>query len=120
LLASYTVNSTGDGGSGNGLVGDLRYCITQANQAGGINSINFSALFNTPQTITLTSGQQLDITDSNLTIMGPAAGVTVSGNNHTRVFAVESDAGATFWYMTITGGNSGMTTAAAFTIVKAL
>ena len=35
LLSTCTVNSTGDSGSGSGLVGDLRYCITQANSAGG-------------------------------------------------------------------------------------
>ena len=35
LLSTFTVNSTGDSGTGSGLVGDLRYCINQANSAGG-------------------------------------------------------------------------------------
>jgi hypothetical protein len=39
LLSTYTVNSTGDTGTGIGLIGDLRYCITQANSAGGNETI---------------------------------------------------------------------------------
>jgi len=33
--STFIVNSTGDTGPGSGLIGDLRYCITQANAAGG-------------------------------------------------------------------------------------
>ena len=107
MLLSFTVLNTSDSGNGS-----LRYEIGLANAAGGTNTVDFNtnpALgtnFNTPQTITLTSGL-LDVTDSGLTIMGPAAGVTLSGNNNSRLFSVESGAGATFWYLTITGGNSG-------------
>src|SRR5271170_6293715 len=80
LLSTFTVNSTGDSGSGSGLVGDLRYCITQANSAGGDEAINFDpTVFATPQTITL-SGTQLELSDTTgtETITGPAAGVTVN------------------------------------------
>ena len=42
------------------------------------------------QTITLTSGELL--IDKNLTIAGPAAGVTVSGTNASRVFEVTTKA----------------------------
>src|SRR5215831_16207832 len=64
LLSTFTVNSTGDTGAGSGLVGDLRYCITQANSAGGDETIDFdSTVFGTPQTITL-SGTQLELSDT--------------------------------------------------------
>ena len=42
VLSTFTVNSTGDSGTGSGTTGDLRYCITQANAAGGTNTIDFS------------------------------------------------------------------------------
>src|SRR6478609_3789198 len=54
LLSTFTVNSTGDTGTGSGLVGDLRYCITKANSAGGNETITFDKkVFKTPQTISL-------------------------------------------------------------------
>ena len=80
-LLNFTVLNTNDNGNGS-----LRYEIGLANAAGGTNVVDFNtnpALgtnFNTPQTITLLSGL-LDVTDSGLTIKGPASGVTLSGNN---------------------------------------
>ena len=109
LLSTYTVNSTGDSGAGNGLIGDLRFCITQANAAGGDETIVFdSTVFKTPQTITL-NGTQLGLSDTTgtETITGPAAGVTVSGNNASRVFQVDGGVTASISGLTITGGNSG-------------
>jgi hypothetical protein len=87
--STYIVNSTGDTGTGSGLTGDLRYCITQANSAGGPNFIDFDqTVFNTPQTITLTSALPI-ITDDNLAIFGPGNGlVTISGNNLFPVFQI--------------------------------
>ncbi len=105
-LLSFTVLNTDDSGSGS-----LRYEVGLANAAGGTNTIDFNtnpALgtnFNTPQTITLTSGQ-LDVTDNGLTIMGPAAGVTVSGGGTSRIFAVESGVTAIIWNLTITDGST--------------
>src|SRR5262245_45935239 len=62
VTSAFTVNSTGD--SGSGLFGDLRYCINQANSNPGPDTITFdSVLFGTPQTITLTNGQ-LELTDT--------------------------------------------------------
>lgn len=49
--AVYTVNSAADTGQGNGLLGDLRYCITQANVNAG-STINFA--IQNVQTIKLT------------------------------------------------------------------
>jgi hypothetical protein len=109
LLSTFTVNSTGDAGTGSGLVGDLRYCITQANSAGGDETITFdSGVFATPQTIPL-SGTQLELSDTTgtETITGPAAGVTVNGNNASRVFQIDGGVTASISGLTITGGNAG-------------
>lgn len=57
MLSTFTVTNTADSGTGS-----LRYEIGQANSAGGANTIAFNTNpslgtdFNTPQTITLTSG----------------------------------------------------------------
>src|SRR5262249_35748914 len=59
--STFTVNSTADLGTGSGMAGDLRYCLTQANSSSGANAIVFDpTVFATPQTITL-SGTQLDL-----------------------------------------------------------
>ena len=68
---------------------DLREAITRANATAGAETITFDpTVFATPQTILLTGGQ-LELTDTTgtETITGPAAGVTISGNNTSRVFA---------------------------------
>ncbi len=102
LLSMLTVSSTNDSGTGS-----LRAAVNQANSDGGGDTIVFSSLFNTPQTITLTSGQlELKGTTAPTTITGPAAGVTVSGNNASRVFQVDSGVTATISGLTITGGNA--------------
>ncbi len=102
LLSMLTVSSTNDSGTGS-----LRAAVNQANSDGGGDTIVFSSLFNTPQTITLTSGQlELTGTTAPTTITGPAAGVTVSGNNASRVFQVDSGVTATISGLTISGGNA--------------
>jgi fibronectin-binding autotransporter adhesin len=107
--STFTVNSIADSGAGSGLVGDLRYCITQANANGGADAINFdSALFSTPQTITL-GGTELEFTDTTgaTSITGPVGGVTVSGGGVSRVFEVDALVTSSISGMTITGGNAG-------------
>ena len=47
---------------------------------------------------------QLEISSGTLIIDGGASGVTISGNNSTRVFSVESEADVTFENLTITQG----------------
>src|SRR5439155_1231749 len=66
-----------------------------------------STVFNTPQTITL-AGTQLELSDTTgaTTITGPAAGVTVSGNNASRVFQVDALVTASISGLTMTGGNT--------------
>ena len=108
LLSTFTVNSTGDSGSGSGLAGDLRYCITQANSDGGDETIVFDkTVFKTPQTINLTGGQlELSDTTGTETIVGPNAGVTVDAGGNSRVFQVDGGVTASISGMTITGGRT--------------
>src|SRR6516165_6006014 len=75
--STFTVNGTGDSGTGSGLVGDLRYCITQANANAGPDTIVFDpTVFMTPQTIT-PKGPFTSPNTAATTITGPAAGVTI-------------------------------------------
>jgi hypothetical protein len=104
LLATFTVTKTLDDGS----AGTLRYEIGQASTTSGSNTINFDpAVFATPQTITLTTGQlELSNTSGPQTITGPIAGVTVSGGGSSRVFQVDNGVNASISGLTITGGST--------------
>src|SRR5258708_6742219 len=101
--STLTVTNTLDDGS----AGSLRWAIGQANSQGGSDTINFGALFNTPQKITL-AGTQLELTDMNgaTTITGPAAGVTVSGGGLSRVFQIDANVTASISGLTISGGKA--------------
>ncbi|MEH1844444.1 MAG: DUF4347 domain-containing protein [Nostoc sp.] len=91
VLATFTVNNTGDtddGNANNGIT-TLREAINLANATAGDDTITFGGVFNdtTPDTITLTSGQ-LTITDD-VTILGTGvSNLTVNGNNASRVFEI--------------------------------
>jgi hypothetical protein len=103
-VPSFTVTNLLDDGSD----GSLRWAVGEANAAGGDQTIDFDpAVFATPQTITL-SGTQLELTDTTgtETITGPAAGVTVSGNNASRVFQVDFRVTASISALTISGGHT--------------
>jgi hypothetical protein len=102
----FTVNSTGDTGTGIGLNGDLRYCITQANTNAGTNSIQFSpTVFGSPKTITLNSALPA-VTDNHLTITGPGAKLaTVSGNHNVQVLKITA-ANASLSGLTIANGKT--------------
>ncbi len=90
LLSTLTVTNTDDSGAGS-----LRAAVAQANADGGDDTIVFSSLFNTPQTITLTGGT-LELTDTAATtITGPGANMlTISGNTASGVFQVEGGSAA--------------------------
>ncbi|MEH2165499.1 MAG: DUF4347 domain-containing protein [Nostoc sp.] len=91
VLARFTVNNTGDtddGNANNGIT-TLREAINLANATPGDDTISFGGVFtdNTPDVITLTSGQ-LTITDD-VTILGNGAShLIVNGNNASRVFEI--------------------------------
>ncbi len=78
----------------------LREAIGAAAISGG-DTINFAV----SGTITLTTGELL--IDRDLTITGPALGITVSGNNSSLVFHVLPGFTATISGLTITKGYSG-------------
>jgi uncharacterized repeat protein (TIGR01451 family) len=102
----FVVTNTNDSGEGS-----LRQASDNANNIAGANTITFAgSVFTdaTPDTITLTSGQ-LRLTETGAgngtTITGPtAAGLTISGNDTSRVFRVDSSVVAAISDLTVSGG----------------
>jgi hypothetical protein len=89
--ATITVTNTNDSGAGS-----LRQAIADAAPGETIT-------FNVTGTISLTSGQL--IIDKNLIIQGPGAGLlSISGNNASRVFLINSGITATLDGLTIANG----------------
>lgn len=93
LLTAVVVNTVVDVlyPAGSGLV-SLRNAIATANASASPTAITFSStVFSTLKTIGL-SGSQLELTNRTVltTITGPAAGVTLSGNNNSRVLVIDS------------------------------
>ena len=103
------VNTTADGGACPPGMLDLSGAIGLANITPGAATISFApTIFAGHQTITLSAGQlELTNTTGTETIKAPGAGVTVSGNNASRVFQVDAGVTASVTGLTITGGNSG-------------
>lgn len=99
---TYTVNSTADTNTGAGTAGTLRYCINQANNAAGPNTIQFG----TAGTIILT--QSLPPIGSNITIVDAMSNAitingTNGGNSYQPFFIAPNSTGFTFQN---TGGGS--------------
>ena len=105
------VNSTADssGASTPGLL-TLRQAIAIADASTVPQPIRFDpGVFASSQTITLTNGTLTlggSTTVAPITITGPSAGVTVSGNNSFTVFHVNSSVTATLSGLTIADGNA--------------
>lgn len=97
--ATFTVTNTNNSGPGS-----LRQAVLDANAAPGADTIGFSALFDTPQTITLTSGE-LAI-NGELTITGSLTTITIDGNNNSRVFSTSPGSIVTITTLAITNGNA--------------
>ena len=74
---------------------------------GASETITFDpTVFATSQTITLTEGQlELTNTSGTETIIGPAAGLTLSGGGLSRVFEIDADVTAAISGLTISEGN---------------
>ncbi|MFZ0826557.1 MAG: fibronectin type III domain-containing protein [Verrucomicrobiia bacterium] len=94
---TFTVTNLLDGAPGS-----LRACIAAAQS--GADTINFQAPAYGNQTITIPLTNELDIT-TNLTITGLGAGVlTISGQNHSRVFNIAAGATVAISQLTISNG----------------
>jgi len=97
--SAFTVNDLGDSGAGSGTTGDLRYCITQANAAGGTNTISFSV----NGTIYLLSF--LPFINGNLIINGPGASLLTARRDDAAgnigVFRISSGGTVTISGLTI-------------------
>ncbi len=99
VLATFAVINTNDSGAGS-----LRQAILDANTLAGADEIIFQ-LGGGAQTITLTSGQ-LDIA-GDLTITGTGRNnLTISGNNASRMFQINSGINATLTGLTIADGTA--------------
>ncbi|HEY1381314.1 MAG TPA: right-handed parallel beta-helix repeat-containing protein, partial [Gemmataceae bacterium] len=107
--AAFTVTTAADGGAGS-----LRDAITQANATTAADTINFSALFNSAQTISLLTA--LPTIVNPVTITGPGATLLTVRRDPSagpfRVFTLDSVTpfSATLSGMTITGGQTTDTT----------
>ena len=125
LLSALSVTNALDDGSN----GSLRWALDQANSLVGADTIAFDPIvFATPQTIPLTAGQ-LELTDVAITtITGPGADLlSISGNDASRVFLVNTEAMADLSGLTIMEGeddngggvfNSGMVTMTNVTVSR--
>jgi hypothetical protein len=103
LLTTLVVNSLGDTGSGNGLSGDLRYCLTIANQTQGSNSIDLSHISGA---INLTSA--LPVISNSMTIIGPgASNLTLQRSSTTpfRILTIDQGTVVKISGLTLTGGS---------------
>ncbi len=110
LLSLFTVTSAADSNSVSPYTtGTLRWAVEQADAANSASSIEIE-LGTSPAAITLAQGQ-LTLSNANdgTTIYdGPGEGpVTISGNNASRVFQVDSGVTASISGLTITDGNAG-------------
>ncbi len=111
---NYLVNTTSDSGdnvcddAGTGDGCTLREAIAAANGDGVNSIIGFDAtVFASKQTITL-GGTQLSVSaNGTLSILGPTAGVIISGNRVSRVFSISSSNDVNLVGLTISQGNSG-------------
>lgn len=108
--ASFTVTKTADTSDGTCDADcSLREAVTAANATPESDTIVFSSLFNTAQTITL-GGTDLIISAPGVTITGPGADkLTVSGNSASRVFTNNTAAVSTISNLRITGGTGAST-----------
>ncbi len=93
-IANLIANDGGDGIS-------LREAITAANNTGGADTVTFGV----GGTVTL-GGTQLPVVTGELDILGPAGGITISGNNQSRVFQIGDGAAVHLDRLTITGGGN--------------
>ncbi len=88
LLSTYTVNALTDSGTGSGLTGDLRYCVTHATS--GNDTIDFAAGLS--GTINLQSA--LPTLNASVAIQGPGAKVITVDGGTSPEYGFNVDGGA--------------------------
>jgi hypothetical protein len=98
----YVVNLAGDAGTGSGLTGDIRYCITQADDSANAGSTITFDTAKTGYTIMLSQGE-LVISDT-MTITGPGSSLTITENTYSRLFDVAFGESLTLEQLTLSGG----------------
>ncbi len=104
LLSTFQVTSTGDDVNS---TGTLRWAVAQADAATSPSTIDFN-LGTSPATITLSNGV-LDLSNASdaITITGSGASLlSISGNNASGVFQVDTGVTASISSLTITGGSA--------------
>jgi len=124
---NFLVNKTDDHDDGACTVGDctLREAINASNTAGGTNNIKFDATaFAAPRktiTLSLASGGTATslpaITNTNVTITAPSAGVIVTGTSSSNLFTIQSG-NVTLDGLTINNGAMGVSTTGGRTLVE--
>ena len=109
---TYTVTKTADTSDG-ACDADcsLREAVTAANGTVDNDTIAFSSLFNSAQTITLTGGEIVFANNGSLTVNGPGANLlTISGNNASRIFVSGANVVVSINNLRFTAGNGAGTT----------
>ena len=101
IEAGILVTNTNNNG-----VGSLRQAIADANATTTNDEIRFSTLFDTPQTISLTSGELVIANSGSLIINGTGADkLTISGNNQSRIFSINAGTNVSLSKIAIADGN---------------
>lgn len=105
--AVYTVTKIADTNDGVCDVDcSLREAVAAANGTADNDTIQFSSLFSSTQTITLATGEIVFANNGTLTIDGPGANLlTISGNNASRIFTSGANVVVTINDLRFTGGN---------------
>ena len=102
LLAAFTVTTTADAGAGS-----LRAALAASDTNGQADTITFSP---TIAGGTIALGSQLTVTEGEpLSITGPAAGITLSGGNTTRILRLGVDTDVTINGLRFVNGNGRVT-----------
>jgi hypothetical protein len=106
VLVPLVVTVATDGGGAPLGELDLRAAVNLDDLQAKATAITFDATaFAAAQTITLAGGQlELSNTSGTMTITGPAAGVTVSGDQLSRIFQIDKNVTATISGLTIADG----------------
>lgn len=105
--ATFVVTKTADTNDGTCDADcSLREAVAAANATADNDIINFSSLFDTAQTITLSGTEIVIAANGTLTVNGPGADkLMISGNNASRIISTSPSVVATISGATFTAGN---------------